>query len=46
MKWRQQLQQSPLGDPMGLMQALEDAFSGMAQQYVAAVSDNEIQALD
>ena len=45
MKWRKQIQQSPLGDPMGLMKALEDAFSGMAQQHVAAVSDSDIQAL-
>ena len=30
---------------MGLMQALEDAFSEMAQQHGAAVSDKEIQAL-
>lgn len=45
-KWRQQLQQSPLGDPLGLMRALEDAFSEMAQQHHAVVSDNEIQAHD
>tara|TARA_B100000674_G_scaffold488042_1_gene499498 strand:+ start:114 stop:1193 length:1080 start_codon:yes stop_codon:yes gene_type:complete len=31
-KWRNQLQLSPLGDPMGLMHALEDKFSTMAMQ--------------
>ena len=43
-KWRQQLQQSPLGDPIGLMRALEDAFSAMSKQYTAGVFDSEIQA--
>ena len=43
--WRQQLEQSPLGDPMGLMRAIEDAFSTMARKYVAADSDSEFQAL-
>ena len=32
-KWRNQLQLSPLGDPMGLMHALEDKFSTMAMQF-------------
>ena len=43
-KWRQQLQQSPLGDPIGLMRALEDAFSAMSKKYTAGVFDSEIQA--
>ena len=43
--WRQQLEQSPLGDPMGLMRAIEDAFSTMARKYVAADFDSEFQAL-
>ena len=33
-KWRVQIQQSPLGDPMSLMNALEDAFSSMAQHHL------------
>ena len=44
-KWRQQLQQSPLGDPVGLLRSLEGAFSSMAQQHGVVVSDSEIQAL-
>ena len=44
-KWRLQLQQSPLGDPMSLMHALEDAFTAMALQYDGAIYDKEIQAL-
>ena len=43
--WRRKLQQSPLGDPMGLMYELEDAFTQMADCYAGQVSDKEIQAL-
>ena len=32
-RWRQQMQNSPLGDPTGLMHALEEAFSTMAQYH-------------
>lgn len=42
---RQQLQHSPLGDPVGLMKALEEAFTAMANNQIAAVPDSEIQAL-
>ena len=45
MKWRQHLQESPLGDPKDLMQALETAFSEMAKHQGSVVSDSEIQAL-
>ena len=34
-QWRQQLQRSPLGDPVGLMTALEDAFTAMAKHHIA-----------
>ena len=34
--WRHRLQLSPLGDPMGLMNALESAFSEMALRHAAA----------
>ena len=37
--------ESPLGDPMGLMNALEEAFSVMAQRQGVAASDSEIQVL-
>ena len=37
-EWRQRLVQSPLGDPLSLMRALEDAFSVMAHRHVAAGS--------
>ena len=42
---RQHLQDSPLGDPVGLMHAIEDVFTTMAQQHTAAVCDKGIQAL-
>ena len=45
MKWRQHLQESPLGDPKDLMKALETAFSEMAKHQGSVVSDSEIQAL-
>lgn len=44
-KWRHQLQESPLGDPMGLMQALEDAFTAMALRHSDEDCDTRIQAL-
>ena len=44
-KWRQQLQNSPLGDPVGLMNALEEAFSVMAHRQGVAASDSGIQVL-
>ena len=44
--WRQKLQQSPLGDPIGLMKALENSFSEVAKQYRSEVSNSEIQVLD
>ena len=45
-KWRHQLQRSPLGDVIGLMQSLEDAFTSIALKHDSAVCDKEIQALD
>ena len=44
--WRIRLMRSPLGDPEGLMNALEESFSLMAQQHCAGVFHSEIQALD
>ena len=44
-KLRHHLQRSPLGDPMGLMHALENAFSAMARQHVVSVFDSESQVL-
>ena len=43
--WRRKLQNSPLGDPVGLMRELENAFTQMADRYPGQVSDKEIQAL-
>ena len=43
-KWRQLLQLSPLGDPMGLMNALEEAFSAMAERHVQVDRNSEIPA--
>ena len=34
--WRHRLQLSPLGDPMGLMNALESAFTTMALRHAEA----------
>ena len=44
--WRTQLMRSPLADPAGLMNELEESFSLMAQQHCVEVSHSEIQALD
>ena len=45
MKWRHQLLQSPLGDPTGLMCALEAAFTEMAQRTVGDACDTEIRVV-
>ena len=43
--WRQQMQNSPLGDPTGLMHALEEAFSTMAQYHSGGSSHKGTQVL-